>query len=95
VESVPGVRPADLLAAELDADVRAAFAARLPPGRDHVCLPVHPFQWDEVVRPFFAPLLADGRMIELGTGPTAIGRCSRSARSRTWTARTAPTSRSR
>jgi siderophore synthetase component len=69
VESVPGVRYGDLLAAELDDDVRAAFAARLTAGREHVWLPVHPFQWDEVVRPFFAPMLADGRMVELGRAP--------------------------
>jgi aerobactin synthase len=71
VETVPGVRHDELVAAELDAGVREAFAARLAgtPARARVWLPVHPFQWDEVVRPFFAPLLADGRMVELGRAP--------------------------
>jgi siderophore synthetase component len=69
VETVPGVDQRELVAAELDAGVRAAFADRLEPGSDHVWLPVHPFQWDEVIRPFFAPLLADGRMVELGRSP--------------------------
>jgi aerobactin synthase len=73
VETVPGVRHDALVEAELDAAVREAFDARLAaagrPGREYVRLPVHPFQWDEVVRPFFAPLLADGRMVELGRAP--------------------------
>jgi aerobactin synthase len=73
VETVPGVRHDELVAAELDDGVRAGFEARLAaggrPGRAYTWLPVHPFQWDEVVRPFFAPLLADGRMVELGRAP--------------------------
>jgi siderophore synthetase component len=69
VETVPGVDHAELVRAELDDDVRAAFAARLAGDRASTWLPVHPFQWDEVVRPFFAPLLADGRMVELGRAP--------------------------
>jgi aerobactin synthase len=73
VETVPGVRHDELVAAELDAGVRDAFSARLAAAGDgaraYAWLPVHPFQWDEVVRPFFAPLLADGRMVELGRAP--------------------------
>ncbi len=58
---------------QLDAPVRAAFAAKL---RRHAAdssgwawLPVHPFHWDEAIAPLFAAQLAQGRMIVLGEAP--------------------------
>jgi siderophore synthetase component len=63
----------ELLATELDAATRAAFAGRVrATGGDpdtYVWLPVHPYQWDEVVLPLFAPQLAEGRMVHLGQSP--------------------------
>lgn len=73
VGTVPGLGYDALIAAELDAPVRERFTARIrsaggdPAG--YTWLPVHPFQWDEVVRPLFAPALADGRMVLLGESP--------------------------
>jgi siderophore synthetase component len=64
-----------LLAAELDAPVREAFAARLRRraadtggwGPDaYVWLPVHPWQWGNVVLPLFAAELAAGDLVVLG-----------------------------
>lgn len=34
---------------------------------DHLLLPVHPWQWEHVVLPLFAPAVADGSIIALGT----------------------------
>ncbi|WP_333766635.1 IucA/IucC family protein [Streptomyces sp. IBSBF 2435] len=34
---------------------------------DYLLLPVHPWQWDNVVLPLFAPAVADGSIIALGT----------------------------
>ena len=63
----------ELLATELDTGTRAAFAERIrAAGRDpeaFVWLPVHPFQWDEVVLPLFAPQLAERRIVHLGQSP--------------------------
>ena len=67
VDTVPGQDHARLVAEELDPATRRAFAGRAP--EDATWLPVHPFQWDEVVRPLFAAELATGRMVELGEGP--------------------------
>jgi siderophore synthetase component len=64
---------AALLAHELDADTRARFTAALtgrgldPAG--YVWLPVHPWQWDEVVVPLFAGEIADGRVVPLAEAP--------------------------
>jgi aerobactin synthase len=60
-----------LLAESLDAAELARFrvsaAARgVTPGR-FVCLPVHPWQWDRVVRLQFGAELANGRMVSLGS----------------------------
>jgi siderophore synthetase component len=63
---VPTLSEEALLAQELDTDTRAAFAARLDRPGDHVWLPVHPWQADEVVAPLYAAELATGRMVELG-----------------------------
>ncbi|WP_208817311.1 IucA/IucC family protein, partial [Micromonospora echinofusca] len=71
--AVPGLDTTTLLDTELDADTRAGFAARItarggdPDG--YVWLPVHPFQFDEVVRPLYAGPLADGTMVVLGDSP--------------------------
>jgi aerobactin synthase len=63
----------EILATELDAGTRDAFADRIraagaDPGA-YVWLPVHPYQWDEVVLPLFAPQLAERRIVHLGQGP--------------------------
>jgi aerobactin synthase len=59
-----GVDQRELLAEELG-DV--SWAA--PDG--YVWLPVHPYQWDEVVQPLFAPQIAAGELIRLGESPDA------------------------
>jgi siderophore synthetase component len=68
--AVPGLSRERLVSEELDAPTRAAFAARLrergADPRAYVWLPVHPFQWDEVVQPLYAPQLADGSIVPLG-----------------------------
>lgn len=67
---VPGLAgPDDLYARELDAGVREAFAAALR-GRgldpdSYLFLPVHPWQWDEVLLPLFAPAVARGDIVPL------------------------------
>ncbi|MCS0637633.1 IucA/IucC family siderophore biosynthesis protein [Streptomyces sp. LP05-1] len=61
--------PEDLYAGELDPDVRAAFDAELrargldPAG--YLFLPVHPWQWDEVLLPLFAPAIAQNAIVPL------------------------------
>jgi siderophore synthetase component len=69
---VPGLAgPKDLYARELDAPVRESFAAALRArGLDpdtYLFLPVHPWQWDEVLLPLFAPVIAQGRIVPLPT----------------------------
>ncbi|TGZ11650.1 IucA/IucC family protein [Streptomyces rhizosphaericola] len=63
--------PEHLYAGELDATVRAAFAAELETrGLDpesYLYLPVHPWQWDEWIVPLFAPAIADGDIVALRT----------------------------
>ncbi len=71
---VPGLDQAALRARELDARTDALFAARLEEAAartgaaagEFVWLPVHPWQWDEVVVPLFAAELAEGRVVPLG-----------------------------
>ncbi|MBP0459137.1 IucA/IucC family protein [Streptomyces montanisoli] len=64
-------RPALLYATELDPEVRAAFDGLLarrgldPSG--YLYLPVHPWQWDEVLVPLYAPAIADGSIVPLPT----------------------------
>ncbi|WP_150255062.1 IucA/IucC family protein [Nocardiopsis deserti] len=69
-QSMAGTEREDLLAGELDADQRADFAGRIRErGGDpdaYLWLPVHPFQWDEVVAPLFASEIALGRVVRLG-----------------------------
>ncbi|MCX4819815.1 IucA/IucC family siderophore biosynthesis protein [Streptomyces sp. NBC_01142] len=61
--------PEDLYARELDAPARESFAAALRArGLDpdtYLFLPVHPWQWDEVLLPLFAPAIAHGDIVPL------------------------------
>ncbi|MFJ7255573.1 IucA/IucC family protein [Streptomyces sp. NPDC098085] len=69
---VPGLAaPDQLYAQELDPSVRDSFAAvlrarGLDPD-DYLCLPVHPWQWDEWIVPVFAPAIAAGDIVPLHT----------------------------
>lgn len=68
---VPGLDTPDrLYARELDPEVRAAFRAELT-ARGHepdgyLLLPVHPWQWDEILLPLYAPHIAAGTVVPLG-----------------------------
>lgn len=62
-----------LLVEELDEPTRQQFQAELQergldPG-EYLWMPVHPWQWDEVVVPVFAAEVAAGRIVPLGDGP--------------------------
>ncbi|SDO74478.1 IucA/IucC family protein [Actinacidiphila guanduensis] len=63
--------PDKLYAEELPSDVLAGFhrliAERGREPADYLLLPVHPWQWDQIVAPLFAPALADGTIIHLTT----------------------------
>ncbi|WP_411292766.1 IucA/IucC family protein [Streptomyces sp. SDr-06] len=63
--------PERLYARELDATVRDAFAAALRArGLDpaaYLYLPVHPWQWTEMILPLFAPAVADNAVVPLPT----------------------------
>ncbi|WP_436319181.1 IucA/IucC family protein [Streptomyces virginiae] len=65
--------PARLYSAELDPATRAAFDQTLRDrGLDplrYLYFPVHPWQWDEVVVPLFAPALAAGDLVPLPADP--------------------------
>ncbi|MET9605533.1 IucA/IucC family siderophore biosynthesis protein [Streptomyces sp. NPDC006512] len=65
--------PARLYSAELDPVTRAAFDQVLRDrGLDplhYLYLPVHPWQWDEVVLPLFAPALASDLLVPLPADP--------------------------
>ncbi|MCX5340350.1 IucA/IucC family protein [Streptomyces atratus] len=63
--------PEQLYVQELDSAVRDSFAAvlrarGLDPG-SYLCLPVHPWQWDEWIVPVFAPAIAAGDIVPLHT----------------------------
>jgi aerobactin synthase len=58
-----GLPQRELLPSELD----GAFAGAVP--ESYHWLPVHPFQWHEVVRPLFGPQLASGQLVWLGESP--------------------------
>ncbi|MFJ6570571.1 IucA/IucC family protein [Streptomyces sp. NPDC091292] len=69
---VPGLPTADrLFAAELSPATRVSFAdalhARGVDPEDYLYLPVHPWQWDDVVLSLFAPSVAAGAIIPLPT----------------------------
>ncbi|MFG2868757.1 IucA/IucC family protein [Streptomyces sp. NPDC048338] len=67
---VPGLHTPDrLYAGELDAATRATFHTALrargldPDG--YLLLPVHPWQWDEILLPLYAPAVAAGAIVPL------------------------------
>lgn len=65
--ATPDLLYADELApATLDA-FRHTVADRGPDPDDYLLLPVHPWQWEQVVAPLFAPAIADGSIIDLTT----------------------------
>jgi len=74
---VPGLDQDALRERELGSRVCAGFASRLADSArrsgtqaaDFVWLPVHPWQWDEVVVPLFAAELAHGLVVPLGEAP--------------------------
>ncbi|MFD8014097.1 IucA/IucC family protein [Streptomyces sp. NPDC058955] len=61
--------PDRLYARELDPPVRDAFRAELTArGLDpdaYLLLPVHPWQWDEILLPLYAPAIASGAIVPL------------------------------
>lgn len=67
---VPGLDTPDrLYDRELDADVRETYRATLharglDPDR-YLLLPIHPWQWDEVILPLYAPAVAAGTIVPL------------------------------
>lgn len=65
--------PARLYAHELDPATLDAFAdtlrARGLDPRRYLYLPVHPWQWDEIVLPLFAPHIAAGAVVPLPEDP--------------------------
>ncbi|MGW0776382.1 IucA/IucC family protein [Streptomyces sp. NPDC002835] len=67
---VPGLDRSEVLyARELDEETRESFAAALrDKGLDpsaYLFLPVHPWQWDEVLLPLYAPAVARGEIVPL------------------------------
>ncbi|MFF7457454.1 IucA/IucC family protein [Kitasatospora sp. NPDC008115] len=58
--------PAALYRRELD-DPDALCAPLGAAAGDYLLLPVHPWQWDETVLPLFAPWIASGEIVPLGT----------------------------
>ncbi|RCW42888.1 siderophore synthetase component [Halopolyspora algeriensis] len=71
--AVEGLSRDELLGGELDDDTRQRFTEELT-GRgltpqDYIWMPVHPWQWDEVVLPTFTPQIAAQRIVPLGEGP--------------------------
>ncbi|MFJ3901201.1 IucA/IucC family protein [Streptomyces sp. NPDC090025] len=69
---VPGLDTPDrLYERELDPEVRAAFRGVLQArGLDadaYLLLPVHPWQWDEILLPLYAPAIAAGAVVPLPT----------------------------
>ncbi|MER7519822.1 IucA/IucC family siderophore biosynthesis protein [Streptomyces sp. NPDC126499] len=71
---VPGLDTPDLLyARELDPEVRESFHGALrsrgldPDG--YLLLPVHPWQWDEILLPLYAPAIATGAVVPLPADP--------------------------
>ncbi|MGW6568212.1 IucA/IucC family protein [Streptomyces sp. NPDC054975] len=67
---VPGLDTPDrLYDRELDTDVRETYRATLrarglDPDR-YLLLPVHPWQWDEIILPLYAPAVAAGAIVPL------------------------------
>lgn len=84
--AVPGLSAEKLLAGELSEGDRQRFERRLVDGgldpAVYLWLPVHPWQWDEIVLPLFAPEIADRRLVPLGE---STDRYSAQQSIRTWT----------
>ena len=70
---VPGLSSDRLINHELDEGTRERFTRQLDDRglnpNDYVWMPVHPWQWDEVVLPMFSPDIATQRIVPLGDGP--------------------------
>lgn len=70
---VAGLPNERLINHELDEETRAHFAQQLKERgldpSDYVWMPVHPWQWDEVVLPMFTPDITNQRIVPLGDGP--------------------------
>ncbi|MFH9263923.1 MULTISPECIES: IucA/IucC family siderophore biosynthesis protein [unclassified Streptomyces] len=68
--SVAGLDENTLLAEELDESTRQAFAERLAAvggdPADYVWMPIHPWQWDEIVGTLYAAEIATGSIVLLG-----------------------------
>jgi siderophore synthetase component len=71
-EAVPGLTARRLYTEELSPAARVRFGAELI---RHSCnparywwLPIHPWQWDEMIQPLFAAEIAASRMVYLGEG---------------------------
>ncbi|WP_317230403.1 GNAT family N-acetyltransferase [Clavibacter sp. MX14-G9D] len=89
--AIDGLDREAFLDAELGAPARARFRARMAslgidPAR-RVLVPVHPWQWENVVTVTFAGLIARRDIVLLGTGDDAYG-AQQSIR--TWANRTTP-----
>ena len=73
--AVPGLTARRLYTEELSPAERVRFGAELirrgcNPAR-YWWLPVHPWQWDEMIQTLYGPDLADARMVYLGEGDDA------------------------
>ncbi|MBT2439461.1 IucA/IucC family siderophore biosynthesis protein [Streptomyces sp. ISL-36] len=68
--SVPGLDENTLRAEELDANTREAFTERITATgadpADFVWMPIHPWQWDEIIGTLYAAEIATGRIVLLG-----------------------------
>ncbi|WP_230374333.1 IucA/IucC family protein [Pontivivens ytuae] len=70
-----GTVPEDVLTAVLGPDAEALHTAAGEAGatRDHVLLPVHPWQWDNVISQAFLAEISEGRVVPLGRfGPQFV-----------------------
>lgn len=71
--AMPRLPMSQLIEAELDAGTRERFeSALLRRGLsldEYIWMPVHPWQWDQIVLPVFAPDVASERIVPLGDGP--------------------------
>ncbi|MEE4545518.1 IucA/IucC family siderophore biosynthesis protein [Streptomyces sp. V4-01] len=65
--TTPELLYAEELAPAVLETFRHAIADRHRDPRDYLLLPVHPWQWDQVVAPLFAPAIADGTIMHLTT----------------------------
>lgn len=71
--SIPGLDPDTLMREELGEEALLGFREKLEvrghDPADYHLLPVHPWQWKNVVVPLFAGELAAGNIVPLGEGP--------------------------